>query len=306
MCVGLRSYFTALTKWSITWGDGKTVPVITDALIVSAPLYIPWRRRTEPLAGSAHSPGQPPQIVVGAENYLSACYDAGCDYYIKDPWKPEELLCVLRRCVRTEIAAWVGHKRLVVGQTTLDVGENRVAINNQEYKILKLLVRNPNCAVNREELCTALVGMRAGARLGLTVRSRLGTGARYFPEEKIAVRGGEAPTSPMAIGAESHGPESAALSDGQLVFSPAGTPTRKPLGAGTVPAVTRTPNSNTENRGIMHTAKTLELLCVHIHYLRKKLAKLIPEIPSKKIIQTVACVGYMFCDDAGRVQKEHS
>ncbi len=273
---------------------------------MSAPLYIPWRRRTEPTTESAHSPGQPPQIVVGAENYLSACYNAGCDYYIKDPWRPEELLCILRRCVRTEISAWVGHRRLVVGQTALDVGENRVAINNQEYKILKLLVRKPNRVVDREELCTALVGVRAGAGLGLTVRSRLGTEIERPLEKKIAAHRNGEPASSTAVGVESRGPGSAAMDSGQLVFSPDRTPTERPLGADAVPTRTRAPDGDAKSGGITHTAKTLELLCVHIHFLRKKLAKLIPEISSKKIIQTVACVGYMFCDDAGRVQKEHS
>ena len=99
----------------------------------------------------------------GEESDKLKSFDAGIDDYVTKPFSPKELIARVKALLRRSGDPEDG--LLSVGQLTLDtrghqvsVGSNQVHIGPTEFRLLELLMRNPNRAFDRTQLLDRVWG----------------------------------------------------------------------------------------------------------------------------------------------------
>lgn len=133
--------------------------------------------------------------------------NAGADDYLPKPFAAMEFVARVRALTRRNAA--YAPARLSLGQTTLDCnryelarGEEAIRLNNKEYQLMELFMRNPRYVFSTEHLMEKVWGLDAEAeidvvwtyigflrkklkQLGADVEIRTVRGAGYMLEETI-------------------------------------------------------------------------------------------------------------------------
>jgi len=98
-------------------------------------------------------------ILTGRDNIHDkvSALDSGADDYLVKPFSFEELLARIRAIYRRPPEAFVDEIRIydiVLNPATREVrrGEEKINLTLKEFEILHYLMRNPNKAIDREEL----------------------------------------------------------------------------------------------------------------------------------------------------------
>jgi DNA-binding response OmpR family regulator len=136
------------------------LPLIVDfeAAVLPAPLLLdpgfPKAETIHRLHGSGCS-----LICFGTQAALAACFLAGCDDYLKDPWSPEELGWRVRRLRGQSMArfrfSWGAFE---IGSLELRSSSGSCRLCAQEQSILRLLASNAGEPVSREALYYGMWG----------------------------------------------------------------------------------------------------------------------------------------------------
>ena len=99
----------------------------------------------------------------GEESDKLKSFDAGIDDYITKPFSPRELIARIKALLRRTGTPEDGI--LTVGQLTLDTRSHQVSVNSDqvhvgptEFRLLELLMRNPNRAFDRTQLLDRVWG----------------------------------------------------------------------------------------------------------------------------------------------------
>ena len=99
----------------------------------------------------------------GEESDKLKSFDAGIDDYVTKPFSPRELIARIRALLRRSGNPEDGV--LALGPLTLDtrghhvrVGDDRVDVGPTEFRLLELLMRNPNRAFDRTQLLDRVWG----------------------------------------------------------------------------------------------------------------------------------------------------
>ena len=99
----------------------------------------------------------------GEESDKLKSFDAGIDDYVTKPFSPRELVARIRALLRRSGDPEDGV--LAVGPLTLDtrghhvsVGDDRIHVGPTEFRLLELLMRNPNRAFDRSQLLDRVWG----------------------------------------------------------------------------------------------------------------------------------------------------
>ena len=107
-----------------------------------------------------------PTLMLTARNEEAdklKSFDAGIDDYVTKPFSPRELIARIKALLRRSGEPEDGV--LAVGRLSLDtrghqvaVGENPVRVGPTEFRLLELLMRNPDRAFNRSQLLDRVWG----------------------------------------------------------------------------------------------------------------------------------------------------
>ena len=118
------------------------------------------RLRRDPLTGDL------PLLMLtarGEESDKLKSFDAGVDDYVTKPFSPRELIARVRALLRRSGDPADGI--LALGPLTLDtkghhvsVGSDRIHVGPTEFRLLELLMRNPNRAFDRTQLLDRVWG----------------------------------------------------------------------------------------------------------------------------------------------------
>jgi hypothetical protein len=104
-------------------------------------------------------------LAWGPPHLLPACFLAGCDDYLKDPWTLEELEWRLRRLLPDPRRRYVFHWGSFRLQPLRLLGARGAsALSWPEMRILRLLADHPAQVVPREALYYAIWGRDAGGK----------------------------------------------------------------------------------------------------------------------------------------------
>ena len=99
----------------------------------------------------------------GEEADKLKAFDSGVDDYVTKPFSPRELVSRIRALIRRSTGSIEGH--ITVGKVNIDTLRHSVTVNGAEidlrpteYRMLELLMRNPNRAFPRRQLLDLVWG----------------------------------------------------------------------------------------------------------------------------------------------------
>jgi DNA-binding response OmpR family regulator len=131
-------------------------------------------------------------IGYGPAETLSACFLAGCDDYLKDPWTPEELGWRVRKnCPSPGSLFRLTWGSFEIGSLELKTSGGSCRLCTQERSVLRMLAVNAGEAVSREALYYGMWGKPppAGSRAAdmhiASLRKKL---RRLFPATRGCIR----------------------------------------------------------------------------------------------------------------------
>jgi two-component system phosphate regulon response regulator OmpR len=170
LCNLLREYLEDNGHRVITLPDGteavKTVQnKVPDIIILD--IMLPGRDGLEVLKEIRHDFSIPVIMLTakGEDTDRIVGLELGADDYLPKPFNPRELLAriraVLRRVVpdgtgaegkKEDILLKAGGLTLNRARHTISTGEKEVALSATEYKLLEVLMKNPNTVLSRDQL----------------------------------------------------------------------------------------------------------------------------------------------------------
>jgi hypothetical protein len=146
----------SITPSSVLTDGGRFDAAVLPALLLLDPIF-PRAETIHSLQACGCS-----LICFGSAELLPACFLAGCDDYLKEPWSPDELGWRVRRlCRDRQEALRFSWGEISIGNLELSSPLGRCRLSVQEQSILRMLAVNAGQPVSREALYYGIWGKPA-------------------------------------------------------------------------------------------------------------------------------------------------